>query len=95
MDIFIRNEKSERIWIQIKSTLDSLKKERLITIDEWYDAILFSRKKLDLQRFYGLQTKSNKLYRSFRYIHTVLIHQPSDMEGFFRHNFDEFKSLPD
>lgn len=58
MDIFIRNENNERIWIQIKSVLDSLKKERLITIDEWYDAILFSRKKLDLPVCENVLTQS-------------------------------------
>ena len=48
MDIFIKNEKNEKTWQQAKSILDSLKNNELISIDEWYSAILFVRRKLNL-----------------------------------------------
>lgn len=48
MDIFIENEKNEKTWQQAKSILDSLKNNKLISVDEWYSAILFVRRKLNL-----------------------------------------------
>lgn len=48
MDIFIKNEKNEKTWQHAKSILDSLKSNELISVDEWYSAILFARKKINL-----------------------------------------------
>lgn len=46
MDIFIK--KNKNVWLHAKQILDALKKDNLITFDEWYFAILFVRKNLNL-----------------------------------------------
>ena len=48
MDIFIKNERNEKLWLESKAILDSLKDNNLISTEEWYSSILFVRKKLNL-----------------------------------------------
>lgn len=43
----ISSEKSD-CFSRIKIVLDNLKKQNLITSDEWYNALLFTREKLNL-----------------------------------------------
>lgn len=38
----------ENLWIDAKRIIDSLKNNNLISIDEWYNSILFVRNKLNL-----------------------------------------------
>ena len=44
--IIISKETSNEDWRFYKTILDQLKKDRLITNDEWYFAIVYIRKKL-------------------------------------------------